>query len=44
MSNNEPKPISEQSDGKKLWVINGYRIWAYSYAQALELLPLIESF
>lgn len=45
-----PKPVSEQPDGKKLWIVKStvgnteYRIWAYTYQQALELLPMIESF
>jgi hypothetical protein len=38
-----PDEINIQ-DGKMMWVINGYRIWARSYQEALELLPLIESF
>lgn len=32
------------TDGKKMWIINDYKIWANSYQEALELLPLIESF
>lgn len=40
----EPQPIQTQADGKKLYIIKEYKIWAYSYKQALELLPLIESF
>ena len=28
--------------GKSMWMIKDYRIWADSYKQALELLPLIE--
>lgn len=28
--------------GKSMWIIKDYRIWADSYKQALELLPLIE--
>jgi hypothetical protein len=46
----EPQPVAEQSDGKKLWIITSnkdgvdYRIWGYTYKQALELLPMIESF
>ena len=40
---NEPVPIKEQ-DGKKLWMIEGYRIWAATYYEALELLPMIKSF
>lgn len=43
-SDYEPSHISEQSDGKKLYIIKDYRIWAYSYKQALELLPMIENF
>jgi hypothetical protein len=30
--------------GKCMWVIKDYKIWAHTYQQALELLPLIESF
>ena len=40
----EPKPIDIQPDGKKLYIIEGIRIWAFTYAQALELLPFIKSF
>jgi hypothetical protein len=49
-ANTEPQPEAEQADGKKLWIIPSnkdgvdYRIWADSYQQALELLPMIESF
>lgn len=49
-ADNEPKPQAEHSDGKKLWMIPSskdggeYKIWAFSYQQALELLPMIESF
>jgi len=39
-----PPHIEEQNDGKKLWIIEDYRIWAFSYEQALELLSLIKSF
>jgi len=42
--NVEPKPEAIQADGKKLYIIKDYKIWAYSYKQALELLPMIESF
>jgi hypothetical protein len=28
--------------GKSMWIIKDYRIWADSYKQALQLLPLIE--
>lgn len=41
----EPSPEEINIEtGKCLWTINGYRIWADSYKQAVELLPLIESF
>lgn len=30
--------------GKSMWIIKDYKIWADSYKQALELLPMIESF
>ena len=39
-----PPHIEEQNDGKKLWIIEGYRVWAIDYMQALELLSLIKSF
>lgn len=50
MENIEPKHHGEQPDGKKLWIIKSivddveYKIWAHTYQQALELLPMIESF
>jgi hypothetical protein len=46
----EPPYYAEQADGKKLWMIKSikddckYRIWAYTYEEALKLLPMIESF
>ncbi len=41
----EPPPDQVNlKNGKSMWIINGYRIWASSYKEALELLPLIESF
>ena len=49
-ADNEVQPVAEQSDGKKLWIIPStkdgvdYKIWAHTYKQALELLPMIESF
>ena len=36
-----PDEINTTS-GKSMWIIKDYRIWADSYKQALELLPLIE--
>jgi hypothetical protein len=40
-----PPPDEINTDtGKSMWVLNGYKIWADSYQQATELLPLIESF
>ena len=38
----EPKPIKVK-DGKKQWEIEGYRIWAVTYTQALDLLPIMKS-
>jgi hypothetical protein len=35
---NEIDPVS----GKKMWVIKHYKIWADSYEQALQLLPMME--
>lgn len=41
----EPAPVQiDKSTGKKLYIIKEYKIWAYSYKQALELLPMIEGF
>lgn len=40
--NFEPLPLKEQADGKKLWIINGYRVWAKSYDEAIELADIIE--
>lgn len=45
--NNQMHPPPDQLDtenGKSMWVINGYKIWADNYQQALELLTIIESF
>lgn len=48
--NHQPVPISEQADGKKCWEIKSikddcfYKIWAHTYQEALELLPMIENF
>lgn len=39
-----PLPIKEQEDGKKLWIINGYRVWAFNYESALELAAMIDAF
>jgi hypothetical protein len=41
----EPPPCETvDANGRSMWVINGYKIWAKSYMEALELLPMIESF
>ena len=41
----DPAPDEINTDtGKSMWKIKGYKIWADSYKQALELLPMIESF
>ena len=42
--NNPPPPIQRADDGKGLWLIDGYRVWATDYQQALALLPMIKSF
>lgn len=40
----EPPPNEiDINTGKKMWEINGYRVWARSYSEAMELVPLIES-
>jgi len=41
---NDPPPIQRADDGKGLWLIDGFRIWATDYQQALALLPMIKSF
>ena len=44
---NQMSPPPEQIDittNKSMWIINGYRIWAMSYMEALESLKRIESF
>ena len=45
----EPSHIAVSSDGKRCWEIKSlfiddvkYKIWASSYKEALELLPMIE--
>jgi hypothetical protein len=41
----DPTPEEINTDnGLSMWTINGYRIWANSYKEALHLLPMIESF
>ena len=41
----EPPPDKiDITTDKKMWVIDGYRIWATSFIEALQLLPLIKSF
>jgi hypothetical protein len=47
MDNNQLEPSPDQINietGKSMWIIDGYRIWANSYKEALELLPIIQSF
>ena len=45
----EPSHIAVSSDGKRCWEIKSiiedvtYKIWAFSYKEALETLPRIES-
>jgi hypothetical protein len=45
----EPIPVAIQGDGKKCWQVKSikddciYKIWAYSFSEALELLPRIEN-
>lgn len=45
-SENQLSPAPDEIDihtGKSMWIIKDYRIWADSYEDALELLPLIEN-
>ena len=49
MNNNQPEsslpqPIEVRADGKKLYVLDGYRIWADTYKDALEHLARIQRF
>lgn len=37
-----PDEIDIDND-KMMWVIEGYRIWARNYQEALEILPFIQS-
>jgi len=47
---NEPHPIAIQGDGKKCWEIKSikdnciYKLWAFTYKEAVEMLPMIENF
>jgi hypothetical protein len=46
-ADNQLSPPPDQIDldnGKSMWIIEEYRIWARSYKEALELLPMIKSF
>jgi hypothetical protein len=38
-----PPDMIDTNSGKCMWIIKEYKIWAETYKQALELLPLIES-
>jgi len=40
----EPIPIAIREDDKKLWIINGYRVWAEDYQKALDLADMIDRF
>jgi hypothetical protein len=39
-----PPDMINMETGKSMWIIKDYKIWADSYEQALNLLPMIESF
>lgn len=41
---NEDSHVSEREDGKKLFIIKDYRIWALDYKSAQECLLMIEGF
>lgn len=36
--------IEDKKPEKQLWIIDGYRIWATSYEQAVQCAIMIESF
>jgi hypothetical protein len=38
-----PEPIQVNGD-KKLWIIDGYRVWAKTYAEAVQLAIMIDGF
>jgi hypothetical protein len=48
--NYEPHPIAIQGDGKKCYEVKSikddciYKLWAHSYKEAIEMLPMIENF
>ena len=48
-ADNEPPYIAVSSNGKRCWEIKSiveditYRVWAFSYKEALEIIPRIES-
>jgi hypothetical protein len=49
MNNNQPEsslpqPTEVRADGKKLYILDGYRIWADTYKDALEHLAMIQRF
>lgn len=50
VNSDEPHPIAIQGDGKKCYEIKSikddcfYKIWAHSYKEAVEMLPMIENF
>jgi hypothetical protein len=43
-TSNEPQPTEVRADGKKLYILDGYRIWADTYKDALEHLAMIQKF
>jgi hypothetical protein len=44
VNSNEPQPQQVREDGKKLYILDGYRIWADTYKDALEHLAMIQRF
>ena len=39
-----PPPVKEREDGKKMWIINEYKVWAQTYEQALQYADMIDRF
>lgn len=39
-----PPDEIDLDSGKSMWIIEEYKIWANSYKEALEMLPMIKSF
>jgi hypothetical protein len=46
-NDNQLDPIPDMIDtntNKSMWIVNGYRVWADNYKQAVELAAIIDKF